>query len=99
MKSIHVAADDGIAAKIFSFSGVCALCRPDKDVDQMFIAPVNKRGDGTIIEIIQSSADERKTLRGEILYVRRKIEFAVGARSTLANWTSKGGCPSPTLNS
>ena len=46
----------------------------------MFAALIDERGGGMLIEIIESSADERKSLRGEIFNGRREIQFAIEPR-------------------
>src|SRR5206468_7709079 len=81
-QSVRFAVDDGIAATVcncrFSTAGVPR--RPDEHIDEMFVAPIDERGDGSAVQIIQSPADEWKAFRSEILHVRREVEFPVEPR-------------------
>ena len=62
------------------FSAAGVLRGPDEDIDEMFVAPIDERSNSAAVEIIQSPADEWKTLRGEILHLRRKVQFPVKPR-------------------
>ena len=46
----------------------------------MFATLVNKRGNGSIVDVVETSADQRKSLVSEILHFRCEIEFAVEPR-------------------
>src|SRR5215831_18729588 len=82
MQTADLTIDDGIAAPFFHarLAGGLFAGWPDENIDQMLVAPVNKRGDGPAIEVIQPATHQRKPLSGEIPHVGREIEFAVEPR-------------------
>src|SRR5205814_7174660 len=79
-QSTRIAVDDRIAAMFLQIRFSDVRRGPDEDIDEMFVAPIDERGNCATVQIIQSPADEWKTLRGEILHLRRKVQFPVEPR-------------------
>ena len=51
--------------------------RPDKEIDNVFIAMKNQRGHAAAVEVIEPAADKRKFPRGQILDRRREIQLSL----------------------
>ena len=58
---------------------LCGL-RPNEDVDDVLLAMIDESGDIAAVQIIETAADKREALVGEIVDGRRKVEPAVKPR-------------------
>src|SRR5580692_503738 len=56
------------------------LCRPHKDIDEMFAASIDQRRDVTFAKNIQPAANERKTFVHVVANWRNEIQFAIEPR-------------------
>jgi len=54
--------------------------RHDEKVDRVLAVPVDERGDRTLIEVVETAADEGIAVGGEIVDRRRDIEPAMKPR-------------------
>src|SRR5438552_16401943 len=52
-------------------------CRPNKEVNEMLAPLVNQRHHRSVIQIIQTATDQRKSLTGKVHNCRRKIELGI----------------------
>ena len=57
-------------------SGRITALRGDEHVDGMFLPLINQRGNWPAADVVESAADEREAVRGEVNDRRREIEFA-----------------------
>jgi len=54
-----------------------ARARQEEHVDEVLAPAVGQHGDRPSIQIIEPATDERKPLRGEVMYRGRVVELAV----------------------
>src|SRR5215469_8177847 len=82
MEPASLTGDDVVSmiSDVLLRDGVRISGGPDENIDEMFVMPIDQRCHTMAVQIIQSSANQRKALRGKIFYVRRKIQFAVKPR-------------------
>src|SRR4051795_11878793 len=52
----------------------------DEQIDDVHAAPVDQRGDGLAVEIVEPAADQREALRGQVNQRRRDIKTSVEPR-------------------
>src|SRR5437867_511240 len=57
-------------------SGCVGRCRPDKEINEMFPSLVNQGRYRSVVQIVETAADQGKTCIRKIDNRRREIEFA-----------------------
>src|SRR6478672_969236 len=75
MKKLIVLARDRLGV-----SSVTGLYGPNENVNKVFAPLVNQSCHRSVVEIIESSPDQRKSITGRVFHRGRKIELAVKPR-------------------
>src|SRR6266446_3980511 len=57
--------------------GAAFLSRPDIQIDEVFLALVDKRRHSSVVKVLESASQQRKPLTGKILNRWSEIELAV----------------------
>ena len=52
----------------------------DEQIDDMVAAPIDQRGGGLAVDVVEPAADQREALRGQVDHRRRNVELAVEPR-------------------
>src|SRR6476646_5061583 len=77
---IDVAPIDQVIALPLNHCLRCAIlgrCWPNKQINKMFAFLVNQSCYRTVIEVIKATANQRKTLAGEVWHRSREIELRI----------------------
>ena len=53
------------------------LGRPDEEVHDVLVAPVDQRGHDAVVEIVQPPSGQREAFAGQVDHRRREIDLAV----------------------
>lgn len=82
MEAVPVALDDGEAALGFGVGwGVArGVGWPNEDIHGVAISLVDEGGDTSLLEVIDSAADQRETFGGEVFHGNGKIDLAIEPR-------------------
>src|SRR5262249_60736482 len=59
------------------FCGGGTSSRPDEEIDEVLVTPIDERRDGPVFEIVEPPTKEREPVVGKVDYRRREVELAV----------------------